>query len=154
MDGNLERLIKQGIPFKSEYIKAELGLLYVSSILSNQNIQYFKRFKLSPQQYNILRILRGQFPKACNINSIRERMLDKMSDVSRIVDRLHKQNLILKELNILDKRNSDITISEKGLELLAKIDSEDNNVLSLIYHLTQAEAKNLNEIIDKILGFQ
>ena len=116
MKNNLERLIKQTVPFKSDYIKAELGLIYVSSLLSNQSFQYYKQYNLSPQQYNILRILRGQFPRAINISSIKERMLDRMSDVSRIAERLCRMGLIIKQPNVIDKRNADITISEKGLE--------------------------------------
>ncbi len=153
MKNNLERLIKQTVPFKSEYIKAELGLIYLSSMLNNQSFQYFKQFNISPQQYNLLRILRGQFPKATNITSIKERMLDKMSDVSRIAERLSKMNLIVKQPNIIDKRNADITISEKGLGLLKEIDEDSDNHKTLIDHLSPEEVMQLNRLIDKLLNF-
>ena len=105
------------------------------------------------QQYNILRILRGQYPKVININAIKERMLDKMSDVSRIADRLAKQQLILKQPNMIDKRNADITISEKGLDLLKKIDTDINELQSLMHHLSLEEIMQFNKLIDKVLGF-
>ncbi len=151
MKNNLERLIKQTVPFKSDYIKAELGLIYLSSLLSNQNFQYYKQFNLSPQQYNILRILRGQFPRAINISSIKERMLDRMSDVSRIAERLCRMGLIIKQPNVIDKRNADITISEKGLDLLKIIDENAVHERSLISHYTAEEVQDLNALIDKLL---
>ena len=153
MNNNLERLIKQTTPFKNEYVKGELSILYTSSILNNQSVQFFKPFNITPQQYNILRILRGQYPKVININAIKERMLDKMSDVSRIADRLAKQQLILKQPNMIDKRNADITISEKGLDLLKKIDTDINEFKSLMHHLSVEEMTQLNMLLNKVLGF-
>ena len=152
MSNNLERLIKQSVPFKSDYVKAELGLIYVSSLINNEAFHYYKRYQLSLQQYNILRILRGQFPRAINISSIKERMLDRMSDVSRIAERLSKMGLIIKQPNMIDKRNADITISEKGLELLRLIDEDGNNNQSLIHKLPQDDIWQLNELLDKILN--
>ena len=72
MNNNLERLIKQTTPFNNEYVKGELGILYTSSMLNNQSVHFFKPFNITPQQYNILRILRGQYPKVININAIKE----------------------------------------------------------------------------------
>ncbi len=153
MNNNLERLIKQTTPFNNEYVKGELGILYTSSMLNNQSVHFFKPFNITPQQYNILRILRGQYPKVININAIKERMLDKMSDVSRIADRLAKQQLILKQPNMIDKRNADITISEKCLDLLKKIDTDINELQSLMHHLSLEEIMQFNKLIDKVLGF-
>jgi DNA-binding MarR family transcriptional regulator len=152
MSNNLERLIKQSVPFKSDYVKAELGLIYVSSLINNEAFHYYKRYQLSLQQYNILRILRGQFPRAINISSIKERMLDRMSDVSRIAERLSKMGLIIKQPNMIDKRNADITISEKGLELLRLIDEDGNNHQSLIHKLAPEDISQLNGLLDKILN--
>ncbi len=151
MGNQLERLIRQTQPFKSEYIKAELGILYLSSYLHNQQQQYFKKYNISPQQYNVLRILRGQYPRGININAIKERMLDKMSDVSRIVDRLSKMNLVVKMLNLIDKRNADITISEMGLSILKEIDEDAANMKTLINELQSTEVETLNAILDKLM---
>ncbi len=151
MNNNLERLIKQSVPFKSDYVKAEVGMMYLSSALHHQSFQYFKKFHLSPQQYNILRILRGQYPRSYNLNAIKERMLDKMSDVSRIIERLNKQGLIIKEPNVLDKRNADISISNSGLDLLNEIDLDSINAMSLLHSLSTEEIKILNVLIDKQL---
>ncbi|MBK7690990.1 MAG: MarR family transcriptional regulator [Bacteroidetes bacterium] len=151
MKNNLERLIKQSVPFRSDYIKAEIGMMYLSSVLHHQSFQYFKKYHLSPQQYNILRILRGQYPKSYNLNAIKERMLDKMSDVSRIIERLNKQHLIIKEANIIDKRNADIYISAKGLNLLKEIDTDSLGATSILHRLSPEEVRQLNDLIDKQL---
>ncbi len=151
MKNNLERLIKQKVSFSSEYVKADVGLIYISSLLNNQHFKYFKKFDITPQQYNILRILRGQFPKSININAIKERMLDQMSDVSRIITRLEKNQLIHKGINILDKRNAEISITEAGLLLLEKIDKDLDQTNDLISKLNKEQVQQLNELIDIML---
>ncbi len=151
MKNNLEKHIKQRIPFVSEYIKADVGLIYISSLLNNQHNRYFKQFDITPQQYNILRILRGQFPKAININAIKERMLDQMSDVSRILSRLEKNQLIHKGTNVFDKRNADISITELGLNLLDRIGNVFEETNDLIFKLNDEQVKQLNELIDVML---
>ena len=151
MKNNLERLIKQKVSFSSEYVKADVGLIYISSLLNNQHFKYFKKFDITPQQYNILRILRGQFPKSININAIKERMLDQMSDVSRIITRLEKNQLIHKGINILDKRNAEISITEAGLLLLEKIDKDLDQTNDLISKMNKEQVQQLNELIDIML---
>lgn len=149
---HLERLIKQTVPITDEYLKASLGIWYVSSLISNHMHNSFKKFEITPQQYNVLRILRGQYPKAININSIRERMLDKESDVSRLILRLYKSALVSKEPMIEDKRNTLVSISEKGLALLEAIDKTDINKNMLLKKLSLSDVKDLNKIIDRLLA--
>jgi DNA-binding MarR family transcriptional regulator len=151
MLNNIERLIKQRIPFQSETVKALVGFMYVSYILQDAQQQYFKPFGITLQQYNILRILRGQFPKASNINLIKERMIDRMSDVSRMIDRLVKLEMVTKEANTLDKRNVDVVITEKALNLLTEIDQLDTMGKLPIGHLTPDEIRQLYQLIDRIL---
>lgn len=151
MKNNLERLIKQNKPFVSEYIKAEVGFIYFSSLLNHQHFQHFKQFGISVQQYNVLRILRGQYPNTVNLNCIKERMLDQMSDVSRIVSRLEKNKFIIKQTNLLDKRNSDITISESGLDLLNEIEKDNTEFNNLVSKLSLEDVTQLNEYIDSML---
>ena len=99
-----------------------------------------------------MRILRGQYPKYANINLIKERMLDKMCDASRIVERLHKQELILKQVNVLDKRHTDVIITEKALTLLKKIDEHQELQVNILNTLNLDEVNSLNQLISKVLG--
>ena len=86
---------------------------------SNQNVkEVLNPYDITQQQFNVLRILRGQYPKPCTINLLKSRILDKLSDVSRIVDRLVQKEYIQKNINSFDKRALDIVISKKGLTLL------------------------------------
>ena len=104
---------------------------------------------ITQQQYNILRILRGS---ECPLSTlkIRERMLDKMSDTSRIVDRLIVKGLVEKTACIKDKRLVDITISKKGLQLLEKLDSLNEHIDSILKGVTEKEAQAMNQILDKL----
>lgn len=149
---NLQKLIKQKIPFKNEYIKAEVGILYICNQLNAQFQQIMKEYGITSQQYNVLRILRGQNPNPANINLIRERMLDKMSDASRIVDRLVKLNYAYKQPNHIDKRNTDVYISSAALQLLAKLDAIIDERHTIIRNLQPNEIEQLNHLIDKILS--
>jgi len=151
MKNNLQRLIKQNVPFKSEVVKAEIGLIYVSYMLSHSMDSLFKNYSITSQQYNVLRILRGQYPNPSNINLIKDRMLDRMSDASRIVDRLVKQTLVTKQPNPIDKRNADVMITDAGLGLLRQIDEQMQHTESLLQELSVKEVDTLNVLIDRIL---
>ena len=83
--------------FRSELQKVTINLMFTAGWLNNKQRDFFKPFKITPQQYNVLRILRGQYPKQISTSSIKERMLDKNSDASRIVDRLFVKNLVSKK---------------------------------------------------------
>ncbi|HNB82001.1 MAG TPA: MarR family transcriptional regulator, partial [Chitinophagaceae bacterium] len=132
--------------------KAEVGLLYLSYRVSSHKQESFKKYNLTLQQFNILRILRGQYPKPANISLLRDRMLDKMSDASRLVDRLHKSGLVTKQTNDMDKRNADVLISEKALALLVEIDQDEKEKPSYFDVLSTHELSAFNEIVDKVLG--
>lgn len=148
---NLERLIHQRQPFKSDSVKAEIGLIYIANCISHRMECVFKPHGITNQQYNVLRILRGQYPKASNINLIKERMLDRMSDASRIVDRLVKLQLVTKQTNMMDKRNTDVLISEEGLNVLQKIDLILSAETEFVSKLDSQDIHELNQIIDKLL---
>ena len=89
-------------------------------------IEIFKPFDLTLQQYNVLRILRGQYPNPITVIAIIERMLDKMSNASRLVDKLLAKDLVIRRLCPHDRRAVDVIITEKGLELLEKLDTLQN----------------------------
>jgi len=105
------------------------------------------------QQYNILRILKGNGGPLSTLQ-IRERMLDRMSDTSRIVDRLLKKELVIKKTSKLDKRLVDVTISDKGIQLLNKLDERNEELDAILSKLTNEEAATLNVLLDKMRGSQ
>ncbi len=136
--------------FESERQKALLNLIYTYNSIINEMNAYFKSHDITRQQFNVLRILRGQYPKPCSVNVIKERMLDKMSDTSRIVKRLESKKLLTRTESDSDRRAVEITISEKGLALLSETDKSVSGFEHLLSNLTEDEAKNLNHILDKI----
>ncbi|MEM9298066.1 MAG: MarR family transcriptional regulator [Bacteroidota bacterium] len=136
--------------FESEYQKALINLLYTyNHVVSKMNI-FFKSHGITRQQYNVLRILRGQHPKPASINLIKDRMLDKMSDASRIVKRLLDKDLIVRKVSFDDRRSVEITISQNGLKLLEDTDNEVKNFIYLTNNLSDTEAKQLNVLLDKL----
>lgn len=148
----LEEEIKQK-SFKSEQEKGIVNLIYTYSWMDHQMKAFFKEYDLTPQQFNILRILRGQYPNPCAIITLRDRMLDKMSDASRIVERLRIKNLVIRTVSQNDRRLVDIVISQAGLELLEKIDQNFTSVQKSIFsNLDDQEAKLLNQLLDKLRG--
>src|SRR6201996_3602985 len=110
--------------FEDNYQKMIINVAYTSGWLNNMLKPEFEKFNLTQQQFNILRILRGQYPKPATINLLKERMIDKMSDASRIVDRLIQKGLVSRCTNSRDRRAVDIRISDTGLEVLTKMDTE------------------------------
>ncbi|MCF8283584.1 MAG: MarR family transcriptional regulator [Sphingobacteriales bacterium] len=146
----LEKEISQK-NFRSEQQKAMINLIYTYHWINNIARQDFIAFDITMQQFNILRILRGQYPNPSSINLLRERMLDKMCDASRMVDRLKQKELIERCVNKKDKRSVDIVISQKGLDLLSKIDQEID-MDRAISKLSDEDAKTLNTILDKMRG--
>lgn len=145
----LEDEIKQ-TSFQNQKEKAVLNILYTSSWVETKQKAFFKTYNITNQQYNILRILRGQNPEPCTINILKDRMIDKMSDTSRLTDRLFKKGLIKKETSKEDKRASLISISENGLKLLSELDSKINYIHSILDHLSDQELNSLNVLLDKV----
>ena len=148
MDMKLEKAIRQK-GFQNEYQKAIINIIYTHNYLIGKMNPVFKQYGITRQQYNVLRILRGQHPDPATINLIKERMLDKMSDASRIAERLKKKKLIEKSRNLIDKRAADIIISKKGLALLKSMDPESKKFNKLIT-LSDGEVANLNKILDNL----
>lgn len=135
--------------FNSEYQKSVINIIYTYNWLREKLQDIFDREDLTMQQFNILRILRGNAAPLSTLQ-IRERMLDKMSDTSRIVDRLIAKGLVKKIINKIDKRLVDVSITEKGKKLLQKTDAFESEIAQLIGNLSESEAKTLNKLLDKI----
>ena len=135
--------------FNSEFQKAMVNLIYTHNWMMERMKLFFEKADLTPQQFNILRILRGAGQPLSTLQ-IRQRMLDKMSDTSRIVDRLIKKGLTKKVICKSDRRLVDVTISEKGLKLLEKLDETQSDLDSIIQSLDESEARQFNALLDKI----
>ncbi|MBS1488384.1 MAG: MarR family transcriptional regulator [Bacteroidetes bacterium] len=147
----LEEEIKQ-VKFRNAHHKAVVNLLFTTNWFVNQNKDFFKKYGVTNVQFNILRILRGQHPQKLSGAEIKSRMLDKNSDVSRLLDRLIVKKLIEKSQCPNDKRASDVIITPKGLSLLAAIDTEMDKTDRQILGINAAEAKLLSDLLDKCRG--
>jgi DNA-binding MarR family transcriptional regulator len=135
--------------FRNEYQKSIINLIYTYNWMNEKMKKFFDKEDVTAQQYNILRILRGA-GKPISTLQIRERMLDKMSDTSRIVDRLVLKGLAKKTVCKNDKRLVDVSISIKGKSLLEKIDKYDKEMDAIFGSLSETETKTLNKLLDKI----
>ena len=141
--------IKQKRSFRSEFQKATVNIMYSSSWIQERVKVIVSQEDITPQQYNILRILRGSNGPLSTLQ-IRERMLDKMSDSSRLVDRLLRKSMVFKKTSTYDKRLVDVTISSKGLQALAKLDERNEEFDIISRNLTEKEAQTLNHLLDKM----
>lgn len=146
---SLENEIQQR-EFRSESQKAILNILYTCYFLQDQMNILFKKYDITRQQYNVLRILRGQYPGNASVNLIRDRMLDKMSDASRIVERLRLKELVVRKSAEKDKRAVEVTITEAGLKLLDEMQGSVDELESLLNNLDISETRLLNTLLDKI----
>ena len=142
----------QTTKFEDNYHKVIINITYTDGWLSNLIRPYFEKYNLTNQQFNILRILRGQYPKPATVNLLKERMIDKMSDASRIVDRLVQKELVSRCTNTKDRRAVDVRISEKGLEILKQMDAEFKIKDLLKTNLSLEEAGTLSDLLDKLRG--
>ena len=147
----LEKDIKQQ-HFTSENQKLIINLVFTNNWLTEKIRDFLSAEDITPQQFNILRILRGSHPQPLSTLTIRERMLDKMSDTSRIVDRLLLKGLVSKKTCPSDKRLVDISITEEGKKVLAKIDRNEKQITAIMANLDQQEMKSLNGLLDKMRG--
>ena len=145
---SLEKDISQQ-SFRNEHQKGIINIIYTYNWMNEKMKKVFDAEGITGQQYNILRILRGA-AKPISTLQIRERMLDKMSDTSRIVDRLVLKGLAKKNVCKNDKRLVDVSISLKGMNLLDKIDKHEKDMDAILGTLSDAEAKTLNKLLDKI----
>lgn len=145
----LEEDVKQ-TKFTNEHQKAMVNVLYTSSWLNNRNTTYFKKYNISPEQFNVLRILRGSQPNPMRLADIAERMIEKNSNCTRLVEKLRQKELVDRQLCESNRRQVDISITSKGLKLLSEIDKDYDEWLSIQKSITQAEAIELNRILDKL----
>lgn len=146
----IEDEIKQQ-KFKSQHQKAVINLLFTAGWLQTRQQSFFKHFGITNQQFNILRILKGQHPKSISGTEIKSRMLDKNSDVSRLLDRLAAKGFVNKQTCPNDKRAADVSITTEGLAILIDLDKKQKQ-LDTVLRLSEHEAEILSNLLDKGRG--
>lgn len=147
----LEQDIKQE-RFQNEYEKMLVNILFTGSWLYHVNALRLKPHGITPEQYNVLRILRGSHPKKLMLASITGRMIDKNSNATRLVEKLRQKHLVEREICENNRRQVDISITEKGLGVLKKIDSEESIWMNTLKNISKPEAIELNRILEKLRG--
>lgn len=135
--------------FRNPSHKTLVNIIFTSNYILERLKQFLENEDITHQQYNILRILNNSGAPLSTLQ-IREQMLDKMSDTSRIVERLLKKDLVNKQTCRNDKRLVDVTISEKGLHLLHRLEKKTYELDSIVSNLTNEDADRLNQLLDKI----
>ena len=136
--------------FRNEYHKALINIVFTSNVLNFGFQQTLKTHNLSVQQYNVLKILRGFGSEPRSIEFLRKRMLDKKSDMSRIIDKLFEKRLVDRVEGSHDRRQKEVSITESGLSLLSQMDGCELEGDELLKNLSHAEAVELNRLLDKI----
>lgn len=132
-----------------------LNIMYTQNVLSETFNEVLKPHDLSTEQFNVLRILRGQKGKPANMGLIQERMISKTSNTTRLVDKLLLKGLVTREVCPQNRRKMDITITEKGIAVLAQLDPEvDNHEQAYANNLTEDELKTFNLLLEKYRGEQ
>ncbi len=136
--------------FTSAKQKAMLNVMFSYGWIVERIRDFLASEDITHQQYNILRILRGSHPQPLSTLQIRERMLDKMSDTSRIVDRLIVKGLVKKGTCAKDKRLVDVTITDRGQKLLKKLDAHADHIEAIMSGLSEKDAEMLSSLLDKL----
>lgn len=145
----IEDEIKQK-KFANPYQKAMVNILFTSNWLALMQQQTMKPHGISMQQYNILRILRGQKGKPISVNALIDRMLDKSSNASRLVEKLRVKGYVVREMNAADRRQVDVKITDKGLKFLEDVQPDIEQLEVPFQNLSEADVEKLNELLDAL----
>ena len=138
--------------FRNERHKATINIVFTSNWITRILEKRANVQQITLQQFNVLRILRGQYPNPVTNNMLKERMLDKMPDVSRIIDRLVAKELVSRGKCSKDRRAVDVKITQKGLDVLAELDQSMLMMDILEQHISEEECRALNDLLDKLRG--
>lgn len=147
----IDEEIKQS-KFRSDFQKVVINLMYTSNWLATRQEEFFKPYGITVSQFNILRILRGQGMQSLSGTELKSRMLERNSDVSRLLDRLARKGLIVRTKSSSDKRAVDVRISRKGLSVLSSIDQQIDQMEKQLFKISRQEAKQLSQLLDKARG--
>ncbi|MBG8552418.1 MarR family winged helix-turn-helix transcriptional regulator [Hymenobacter guriensis] len=145
----IEDEIKQA-NFQSVYQKVYINLVYTAGWLELRQAAAFKEFNITLPQYNVLRILRGQHPRPSTVNMLIERMLDKTSNASRIVDKLEAKQLVTRRVCPSNRRAVDICITDAGLALLDTMQPMVEQQAHGLHKLSEQDAEQLSYLLDKL----
>lgn len=148
---SLEEQIKNK-PFNNEQLKANINILYTANWLYNKMSAILKPYNLTHEQFNILRILRGSHPRSMCQKDVLSRMIAPQSNITALMKKLVAKGLVVIVKSTSDKREYVINISEQGLELLEKMDTELKPEMLKVNTLSVSEAFHLNSLLDKIRG--
>ncbi|SJZ62528.1 DNA-binding transcriptional regulator, MarR family [Sediminibacterium ginsengisoli] len=145
----LEQAI-QSTKFKSEVQKAGLNILYTAWWLKTVTSKELKAFGLTHEQYNVLRILKGSYPEQMCVKNIACRMIEKNSNVPRIIDRLELKKLVERSTSAFDKRETVITLTERGMRLLAESSVKIDRLFGEVLTISEEEGAALNSLLEKV----
>lgn len=146
---SIEEAIKQK-KFENEYQKLLVNLLYTTGQISSAQSRLLKPYGISIQQYNVLRILRGQHPKSVSVSVVADRMLDKNSNASRLIDKLVKKKLIKRKVSEHDRRQKNVVVTTAGLKFLEPVDKKIQEFQKHFEVISVSDAKKVNEILDQL----
>lgn len=147
----IREAIQQKKPFRNSYQMAMVNLIYTHNWVTDQLRQHLKPYGVTMKQYNVLRILKGA-EEPITTSTIRERLLDKMSDASRMVERMHQRGLVVRNTCPTDKRLVDVSLSAKGINLLENIAHIEQKMDAIFKELSKEEAEVLSKLLDKLRG--
>lgn len=145
----IERELER-VQFQNVWHKLRINLLFTSSWLGNEMKNFLAPFKITPKQFTVLQVIHEAHPEPMAIQDIRARMIDPMSDVSRIVERLCQKELLLKQACPQDKRTQEVSLSEVGTTLMAKIEAESARLDAIAHGISEAQAQWLNLLLDEL----
>lgn len=145
----IEEAIQQKKPFRNAHHRALVNLIYSHNWMTDQLKETLRPFGITMKQYNVMRILKGA-GEPITTSVIRERLLDKMSDASRMVERLHQKGLAIRQINPIDKRLVDVVLSEEGLKILKNAEIVQVKIDNILNGLTEEEAQQLSDLLDKM----
>jgi DNA-binding MarR family transcriptional regulator len=149
----LERALKSH-KFQSEVHKAGLNILYTAWWLKTVTSRELKGFGLTHEQYNVLRILKGKYPEQMCVRDIASRMIEKNSNVPRIIDRLELKKWVVRSTSSVDKRETVITLTPDGMEILDKSSAGINILFDDLMAINNQEAVTLNDLLEKVRKYE
>lgn len=147
----IEDEIKQK-KFQSEHHKLLINLIFTSNWLNTLQQRFFKNYGITPQQYNVLRILKGQYPGPASVGMVQSRMLDRSSNITRLVDKLIEKQLVSRCENPANRRMQELRLTEKGMAFVAEIMESQQDEKELFAQISENEAKTMNDLLDKMRG--
>ena len=146
----LEVELKQTRPFSTELDKCVVNIMFTNNLICEFQYNWLKKYDISLEQYNVLRILKGQNKQPITINEIISRMLNKMSNASRLVDKLYEKGLVDRKQRLLNRRACDVSITTKGEQLLKTINLSLNRMMVEDSDITENDLKELNTLMDRL----